>query len=218
MYCKKHRTLIIALVAFALVAIGCETTGQSTGLGAVLGGTAGAIIGHQSGHGWEGAAIGAAVGALAGYGVGKVKAHRMRDAQATAAENNYKAEQGFKMVPKGATIEPSSAKPGETVVATLDYAVLGTGDKGVDVEETRVLSQGDKEIGKLSDEKLNRTDGTWRSTVEFKMPDNAKNGVYKIAQRASAKDQNVGQTVAFDFKTAMGDKPGTVTLVACAAQ
>ncbi len=218
MYRKEYRSIVVCMIAFALIAVGCETTGQSTGLGAALGGTAGAIIGHQSGHGWEGAAIGAAVGALAGYGVGKVKARRMRTAQETAAENNYKAEQGFQMVPKGATIEPSTAKPGETVVATLDYAVLGTGESGVEVEETRVLSQGDKEIGKLSQEKLNRTDGTWRSTVEFKMPNNANNGVYKIAQRASAKDQNIGQTVAFDFKTAMGDKPGTVTLVACAAQ
>lgn len=217
MHRKSTRTIIIAIAAFSLIAIGCETTGKSTGLGAVLGGTAGAIIGHQSGHAWEGAAIGAAVGALAGYGVGKVKARRTRTAEETAIENDYKAEQGFKMVPKGATIEPPSAKPGETVVATLDYAVLGAGDTGVDVEETRILSQGDKEIGKLSQEKLNRTDGTWRSTVEFKMPNNANGGTYKIAQRASAKDQTVGQTVAFDFKTAKSDEPGKLTIVALAA-
>ena len=70
----RNQTVLLCILAVALVAAGCESMGQKTKTGAVAGGligaAAGGIIGHQSGHGFEGAAIGAATGALGGGLIG----------------------------------------------------------------------------------------------------------------------------------------------------
>ena len=74
----------------AMVALGCESTGENTKKGviggALVGSLAGGIIGHQSGHGIAGAAIGAGVGALAGGIIGDRIDARSKDQIMTSGE------------------------------------------------------------------------------------------------------------------------------------
>ncbi len=198
---SKHVIAAVLAVCFIL-AVGCETTGQSAGLGAVLGGTAGAIIGNQSGHAWQGALIGAAVGGLAGYAVKKLKDRQTKNAQQTAQENSYTPDQGLKLAYKGGSVSPGTVKPGDKVVAKVEYAAMGTGANGVEVKEKRVLSQGDKTLGTMSDDKVRRTDGTWESSVEFQVPQNAAAGQYTVAQNVSTSNQSIEKAIAFDVKQA----------------
>ena len=194
--------VIAALLAMCILVAGCETTGQSAGLGAVLGGTTGAIIGNQSHHAWQGALIGAAVGGLAGYAVKKLQDRQTKNAQQTAQENNYTPSQGLKLNYKGGSVSPGTVKPGDKVVASVEYAALGTGSNGIDVEEQRILSQGDKTLGTMSKDKVHRTDGTWESSVEFQVPKNATPGQYTVAQNVSTTGQSIEKAVTFDVKQA----------------
>lgn len=61
---------MLALGAFSLVGVSCETPGQGAASGALIGGGTGAlvggIIGHQTGNTTAGALIGGGVGAAAG--------------------------------------------------------------------------------------------------------------------------------------------------------
>jgi uncharacterized protein YcfJ len=81
-----RKVVIIAIVAVALTALGCETTPTQEGavVGGALGAGLGAIIGHQSGHQGEGALIGAGAGALTGALVGdQVDEQQQRPAPTT---------------------------------------------------------------------------------------------------------------------------------------
>jgi uncharacterized protein YcfJ len=73
---RKYRGfgILCLIAALAVMALGCESTGENTkrgGVGgAMLGSIAGGVIGYQTGHPLAGAAIGAGAGALAGAVIG----------------------------------------------------------------------------------------------------------------------------------------------------
>lgn len=73
---KKQAVLftLVLICAFAVFAVGCESTGENTKRGAVGGALVGSIvggaIGYQTGHPLAGAAIGAGAGALTGAVIG----------------------------------------------------------------------------------------------------------------------------------------------------
>ena len=194
----RNRKLIAAAVAVAIVALGCQTAGQSAGLGAVLGAGAGAVIGNQSGHAGEGALIGAAVGGLAGWGIHKLRARQMANAQQTAQQQNYNPANGFKLsMTDGTKVSPMNVKPGTNATAVMEYAALGGGPSGVPVRETFVLKKDGKPVKELYDSTATRTDGTWQSPIEFSLPAEAPTGQYIVAQSVSAKDQSVQRDVTF---------------------
>lgn len=210
-----RRNMVYALIA-ALVLAGCETTGQSVGLGAILGGATGAIIGNQSGHAAEGALIGAAVGAAAGWVADKIVKNRQsrlaKGPAETAAENNYKPEEGFRLEMKGGTVSPGTVKRGDTVVTSYQYATLGAGN-GVPVQEACVLKQGEKQLTVLDRKTVTRTDGTYENLIEFQVPPSAAPGEYIITQNVAAQGKERQRDVSFDVKTQTAQAPNTTERV-----
>ena len=191
---------IVVLVSAGLVAMGCETMGESAGLGGALGAGAGAIIGHQSGHTVEGALIGAAVGALAGIVIHDIKAHQVRNAQQTAAQYNYAPSQGVRIVGENGAANPASIRPGGTVTTSVQYAVLGAPPGGIKITETRTLKQNGQVIKQVSSQDFMRSDGTWESTQEINFPANAPAGTYEVAQTVSAGSAQFQQNVGFNVQ------------------
>lgn len=199
----RSRKTLSAVLCIAIIALGCETAGQSAGLGAVLGAGTGAVIGHQSGHTTEGALIGAAVGGLAGWGIHKIKARRTANAQQTAQQQNYNPASGFKLsMTDGTKVAPVNVKAGTNATAVMEYAALGTGPNGVPVRETFILKKDGKPVKELYDSTSTRTDGTWQSPVEFSLPSQAPTGQYIVAQTVSAQGQSAQRDVTFTVTTA----------------
>jgi len=203
---KYFRITMVALVLSAFTMAGCETAGGSAGLGAGIGALAGGIIGNQSGHALEGAAIGALVGAAAGFIVHDVKTRRARTAQQTVSDYNYTPDQGFKLDMKSSSVSPGTVTPGGTVTTTTQYATLGTGS-GVPVAESCILKKDGKELTKLDEKTVQRTDGTWENVIQFKVPKNADAGPYVVAQNVSASGQSFQRDLAFNVNSATAQLP-----------
>jgi len=184
------------MVCLALVLSGCQSYGQAAGLGAAIGAGTGALVSHDSG---TGAIVGGVVGALAGLVAHDVKARKARDAQATAAEYNYTPTQGEVMSMESSAALPSAVLPGNMVEGTMQYALLGTGSEGVDVVETRQLIHNGQVIGESS-QTVRRTDGTWVSTQQFKLPNNAPAGSYRIAQTVQSARSRVTASNSFSVQ------------------
>ncbi len=179
--------------ALALSLNGCETYGEAAGLGAAVGAVGGAVIGHQSGHALEGAAIGAALGGATGAVAHKIKSNRQREAAETAAAYNYQPAQGEMLRFEGAQVMPKNARPGDMIEGRVQYALLGSGG-GVQVQESRLLLRNGQVIAELSSETLTRTDGTWSSSQNFRLPNNQGPGLYTLETRVrTAKSSISGQ-------------------------
>jgi hypothetical protein len=174
---------LVTAVAMIAAVTGCQSYAQGGGLGAALGGAAGAIIGHQSGHALEGAAIGAVVGGLTGLVAHDIKAQKQKKREETAAEYNYQPQQGEMLTFERAEVLPPVVAPGEMFTVTMQYAILGTGN-GVTVTETRTLMRDQEVIADLSSKGEVRTDGTWVSEQDFRLPTNLSPGIYTVVARA----------------------------------
>lgn len=184
---KRTLSAMLCLSLALALLPGCETTGGAAGTGAAIGAGIGAVIGHQSGHALEGAAIGAAVGAGAGaIAHREIKARQARNAQETAAAYNYAAVQGEKLVFEQSTVMPAAGRPGSMLTASTQYALLGAGP-GVEVTETRSLLRGEQVIADIASSSITRTDATWVSEQEFRIPTNLSPGVYTILTRVSTR-------------------------------
>jgi hypothetical protein len=195
---KTRNRWIAGLLACCLLIslTGCETTGQSAGLGAAIGGAAGAIIGHQSGHALEGAAIGAAAGGLAGWFIHDVRAERKANREKTVETYNYEPSQGEVLSLEESFVTPNVAAPGDTITASLQYAIIGSGGS-TKVKETRRLLRGEKVVAELSSKQFSREDGTWVTTQQFKLPSNLKPGQYSMIQRVETDQSSIFGTAEF---------------------
>lgn len=185
---RKYFTAVALVVSAALVAAGCETAAGSAGLGAALGAGAGAIIGNQSHHAGEGALIGAALGGLTGLIVHDIKSRQTKTAQQTATQyqSQYKPEQGIRIYGQNATVNPTTARPGDAISTAVEYAVLGSGANGATVQENRILKKDGKVIKELSSQSFVRTDGTWQSSQDFQVPRTAEAGSYEVVNTISS--------------------------------
>lgn len=170
---------LLTVVSMVIVWVGCETYGQAGGLGAAVGAGAGAIIGHQSGHALEGAAIGALVGGITGLIAHDIKVRRARSREETVAAYNYQPTQGEMLTFERAEVLPRTVRPGETIEGSIQYALLGVG-AGVQVTEMRTLLRGDQVMADLSTQNFNRTEGTWVSSQEFRLPGDIQPGNYTL--------------------------------------
>lgn len=202
---KKNRFWIsvAVIISMTMAMAGCETAGQSAGLGALVGAGTGAVIGGHH-HAGEGALIGAAVGAMTGLVVHGIKTQRTKDAQQTAQryqqQNNnqpYKSEQGLKIYGSDANITPSKVKRGQTVSASVEYGVLGSGPDGVKVSEKRMLRQNGNVIRELSKQDFVRTDGTWQSSLDIDIPQSLNPGQYEIVNLIASRDTQYERALTF---------------------
>ncbi len=195
-----HNTLIkaIALVMVAaLGAAGCQTYGGTAATGAGAGALAGGIIGHQRGRAGEGALIGAALGGLTGLVVHDIRVQRARGREETVQEYNYQPAQGEMLQFENARVMPSRPRPGTMADAEIQYALLGTQGNGAQVTESRVLRRGNQTIAELSNNTFTRSDGTWVSTMPFRVPENLEPGEYTIYQTVRTSQSQISGNATF---------------------
>jgi len=197
---RKRTKLLVAgvgLLSVALVAAGCQTYGEAAGLGGAIGAGTGALIGHHNPV--AGALIGGAVGALAGVVAHDIKVKRARTAQETAQQYNYQPSQGEVLKMESNEALPSAVRPGNLVEGTMQYALLGVGSQGAQVVETRTLKRGDQIIAESS-KTVVRGDGTWVSTQQFQLPNNAPLGQYTMEQVAQTPRSRIMGTSVFNVQ------------------
>ncbi len=179
-------TITVFFLTASCASIPEEHKGAATGAG--VGAAAGAVIGGLSG-GTRGAVIGGLIGVLAGGAVG----HYAYDRKKTQAETNK--AYGYTGSGASATIEsvqvtPRSIKPGQKVDLNYTYAVLTNTQDAVSVRELREIYYGNDLWGN-PEVKVDRTGGTYQSTIPISLPTDAKKGTYKvryIVEAGSSKD------------------------------
>lgn len=167
---------------------GCETVERAvkgnprTAAGAGVGGAGGAIIGGVAG-GTKGAIIGGLVGALAGGVVGSVLDRQEQGREETAQTVAYNPSQGRVVRIEDVQVDPSRIRAGETVNVTIRYAVMTPeGNIPMRVREIRQIRHQDQMVGSPTLE-VERTDGTYRSTLPITLPASAGPGRYDVSVR-----------------------------------
>lgn len=193
----KTQLFCVALATATMLGMaGCESYGQAAGLGAGIGAASGAVIGHQSGRALEGAAIGAAIGAATGAIAHDIKARKQRNRAETEAQYNYQPAQGEMLTFEETAVLPPTARPGELIETSIQYALLGTGG-GVQVTEQRMLMRGDQVIAELSTKNFTRDDGTWVSTQPVRLAGNMAPGYYTIRTRVTTAQSAISGNANF---------------------
>lgn len=180
---QKRIIGFILCIALALPVAGCSTieAHPGTAVGAGVGGTAGAIAGSSIGEGGTtGAIVGGLIGALVGGAVGYYAYDRTRSANETAKVYNYQSSQGNMLRVEGASVAPTSARPGENVNLKMTYAVLSPSGSGVTrITEIREIRHGNELVGRPT-VTVERSDGTYTSSIPLRLPANAQPGEYKV--------------------------------------
>lgn len=180
---RTYWTPVALACCLALALTGCQTYAGSAATGAVAGGVIGGIIGNQSGNAAEGAAIGAVIGGVGGLIVKDIKVRRQRNKAETETqyEGVYNDTEGEFLQLEDTAVLPSRVQQGNMADTSITYALLGTPPEGVQVRESRTLRQGDRVLNEISTKSFTRTDGTWVSSQEFRVPQNLAPGEYAIA-------------------------------------
>lgn len=175
---------------------GCETYAQGGTLGAGLGAAAGAAIGSTSGNALEGALIGAVAGGAIGLIGHDIKARRAKTQEQTAHDYKYEPTQGEMLTWEQGEVLPRNARPGEMVEANAQYALLGSGG-GVQVSESRKLFQGDRMLAEVSTKNFTRTDGTWVSAQNIRLPNNLAPGQYSVRTEVTTQRSRISGVAPF---------------------
>ena len=192
----KITSYVLCATLIAGLFAGCQTYAGGGTLGAGLGAGAGAAIGSTKGKALEGALIGAVAGAAIGLIGHDIKARRAKSQEQTAQEYRYEPSQGEMLTWEQGQVQPSSARPGTMVEATAQYALLGSGG-GVQVSESRKLFQGDRMLAEVSTRNFTRTDGTWVSAQNVRLPGNLAPGQYSIRTEVTTNKSRVSGIAPF---------------------
>jgi hypothetical protein len=96
------------------------------------------------------------------------------------------------------SVSPAKVVRGERVKVTIQYAVMGAAETGVEVQERRALVFGSKELTLLSEESATRSNGTWENTLTFAVPSSAEPGTYTVTQEIAVR--GVKRTARSSFK------------------
>jgi hypothetical protein len=155
------------------------------------------VIGHQSGKQGEGALIGAVLGGLAGLIVHDVRVRQTRSATETAEAYEYEPQQGEVLELEDALVYPSPVTAGNMAEATVQYALLGANGQRVNVEERRILKKGAETIADLGSKTYRRGEGTWVSTLPFRVPEDIAPGDYTMVQIVATGNTQITSTTDF---------------------
>lgn len=157
------------------------------GAGAATGAVAGAVIGKGAGA----VILGGLIGGLVGGMVGTYAYDMPRTREQTAKTYNYQPAQGTILTMEGTSVSPQTVSPGNTVNLNSTYAVLTpSSETEVSITETREITHKGGLVGK-PEVRVNRTGGTYTSTIPIRLPSDAAKGDYKVIttiQSANAKD------------------------------
>jgi hypothetical protein len=175
-------TLLIGGVALL---IGCETLERTikdnprTAAGAGVGGGSGALIGGLA-SGGTGAVVGALAGVLTGGVIGHVLDRQERGRAATAETLAYSEDKGNIVRIEAVSLNPQAIRPGETVNVNVQYAIITRdGTAPVRIREIRHIYHQGELVGNPV-VAVERTDGTYWSTLPITLPASATPGRYEV--------------------------------------
>jgi hypothetical protein len=176
---------LILLIGGVGLLIGCETLERSikdnpkTAAVAGVGGAGGALIGGLA-SGGTGAVIGGLAGVLTGGVIGHVLDRQERGRAATAETLAYAEEKGNIVRIEEVSLNPQAIRPGETLNVNVQYAIITRdGTAPVRVREIRHIYHQGELVGNpvLT---VERTDGTYWSTLPIALPASATPGRYEV--------------------------------------
>ena len=166
-----------------------------TAMGAVTGAVAGCAAGGK-----RGAVKGAGVGAVLAfaYAWGKcldkfstVKSEKIKDYDETVRTVNYRNEEGTKVKITNYSLNPTTVRPGETVIFNAQYYALDPiKERDLHVTEMRILKVYDNqkrqfvEVGRVPND-ITVTPGLRRADGTFPIPDQTPEGKYLIGFEVS---------------------------------
>lgn len=189
------KSLTVVLMCLCLVwVVSCESMPQGyeqhkgAAGGAAIGAGAGLILGGAAGGG-KGALIGGLLGALAGGAVGHYAYDQKRN-QAQTNQTYAYTEPNASVRVESVSVKPKTVRRGERVELTYSYAVLTTSQGPVQIKEIREIYQGGT-LWSSPEVQVERTGGTYQSSVPVVIPGDTKAGTYRVkfvAQAGTAKD------------------------------
>jgi outer membrane lipoprotein SlyB len=163
----------------------------------LLGGLGGAAVGAGIGAlatGGDTTAVlaGAAAGAVAGWAAVKLvqyHSEQTRSASEEAKALGYRSSDGMVVKIRGATVSPSSARPGDNLNLSMNYAVLAPqGTSSVPVSETWTLEKDGEKLASVPPKQESRAPGGWHTQAGIDIPRNASKGTYVVKNRVEAGD------------------------------
>ncbi len=194
---KLRIAALLTLVTFLFGSVGCvsvseENKGAATGagVGALTGAVTGALVTGRGSH-TAGAIIGGLAGALVGGAIGHYAVDKKKSAEQTASAYNYQPDSGTVVRIEGCRATPASIGPGGTVNLEATYAVMTpSSDMQVAITESREVTL-NGELVANPEVTVNRTGGTYSSSIPLILPADAQPGRYRIVttiKTASGKD------------------------------
>jgi surface antigen len=194
----KHKLVSVVLVLTLVSALsGCQSTqgvpeehrGAATGAG--VGAATGAVAATVLGKDADGVVIGSLLGALIGGAIGHYFYDRQRTREETAKTYDYEASRGTILTIEEASALPQKVRPGDIVELKMTYAVLNPApETRTTITEIREIRQSNELVGQ-PEVRVDRSDGTYTSTLPLRLPASAKKGTYvvrTVVQSANAKD------------------------------
>ena len=176
---------LIFLIGGLALMVGCETLERAikdnprTAAGAGAGGASGALIGGLA-SGGTGAVIGGLAGVLTGGVIGNVLDRQERARAATAETMAYTADKGDIVRIEEVSLNPQAIRPGETLNINVQYAIITKdGTAPVRVREIRQIYYQADLVGNPV-VTVQRTDGTYWSTLPITLPASATQGRYEV--------------------------------------
>src|SRR5262245_18253513 len=189
---KRFTNEICSLLCAAILT-SCSTSSDSTNqiLGGLGGAALGAGIGALATHGDTTAILaGAAAGAVAGWATVKLvqyHSEQTRSASEEAKALGYRSTDGMVVKIRGATVSPSSARAGDNLNLSMNYAVLAPeGTSSVPVSETWTLEKDGEKLASVPPKQESRAPGGWQTQAGINVPKNAGKGTYVVKNRVEA--------------------------------
>jgi hypothetical protein len=197
---KKNWTAMVLVLAVIIGCPGCQTLPEQhkgAAVGAGAGAAAGVVAGATLGRSTKAAVIGGLAGALLGGAIGHYAYDRQRTREETAKVYNYEPEQGTVLTIEDASLSSEQIRPGDVLEIKMTYAVLNpTPGRQVAITEVREITHGGELVGR-PEVRVERTDGTYTSTVPLRLPSNARTGKYQV--RVSVEAENLKDTRELGF-------------------
>lgn len=183
---KMRIAATFTLMAFFLGASGCATIpeehkGAATGagIGAATGAVAGAILAGE-GSRTQGALLGGLAGTLIGGVIGNYTVDKEKTAQETSDKYAYNPSAGTMVRIETAGATPATVSPGGTTNLEASYAVMTpNADSEVAITESREVTLNGELVGS-PEVNVNRTAGTYKTSIPLILPKDAKKGKYKV--------------------------------------
>ena len=183
---KTRIAALATLITITLGTSGCVTVSpehegaaKGAGIGAATGAVAGAVLAGE-GSRVKGAIIGGLAGALLGGVIGNYTVDKKRTAQETSNRYSYQPSSGTMVRIENAHTTPSAVRPGDSVTLDASYAVMAPNNSDqVEVTESREITL-DGDLVANPEVTVQRTPGTYTSSIPLILPTDAKPGNYRV--------------------------------------